>query len=184
MVNHEHQTREKSPLNQSIFNSLPRRCAHPGWVKDQGPRQRRRFFFRSTVCAAHVPSGFLCLNDRTRRHRIELSARPPVLLPALQHASTAPFWSKKINNSALLPIRQRLVALRLRRDLGLETTLLEVRLVALRQRDDLLLLFSLTLPMSCLAMSCFFAASRDAWESADSSSFKFIRIPLISQRLV
>ena len=67
-----------SEHKQSNFlNSLPGRCAH--WAGSKRPRIPDSdvvlFQQLTTVYAAHVPSGFLCLDDR-KRDDIKLSSLP------------------------------------------------------------------------------------------------------------
>ena len=83
-----------------------------GWVKETRVPDSDVVLFPqkhtclTTVYAAHVPSGFLCLDDRKRddikrfskekqNHSIAVGpwARPPELFPALWHASRSHFSS-------------------------------------------------------------------------------------------
>ena len=85
-----------------FLNSLPGMMCTPGRVKEARIPDNDEKTCLTTVCAAYVLLGFLCLNDRKRddiklskigNHGIvvELWARPPVLLPALSQASHSPF---------------------------------------------------------------------------------------------
>ena len=87
---------------------MTREMRTPGWVKEARVPDRDVVLFLekhtclTTVHAAHVPLGFLRLNDR-KRDDIKLSvikthsiavgpwARPPVPLPGLSQASHSPF---------------------------------------------------------------------------------------------
>ena len=95
------------------FQVITREMCTPGWIKEAMiPDSDVVLFPRkhpclTTVYAAHVTSGFLCLHDRKSRHQavrggergknhstaVGQCPRPPVQLPALWQARHSPFSS-------------------------------------------------------------------------------------------